>query len=180
MVSLESASDAAFRQEDAFLRCTNKAGENRRCVYCMTPWQPSATYGWDDPEMDDMAARRHLYRSRKVNTEWAGERFERKLKTRVLDVRWVGDMYWRWARSTFRISGGRFNYLYWVGEDTRWGTEESILGCLLGHSIGRTEPNGRAEFDIGLSVRARDGMYERGGHSGIAVMEPSEKEKDKA
>ena len=177
MISLESSCDAAFRpEEEAFLR------GNKRCVYCMTPWQPSATYGFDDPENDDAAARRHLYRARQVNAEWAGDRFEKKLKRRVLDVRWVGDMFWRWAKNESMVSGGRFNYLYWVGLDTRWGTEESISGCLLGHGVGTMEPGGRdaADFDIGLSVRARDGMYERSGHSGIAVYEPTEIEKGRA
>jgi hypothetical protein len=104
------------------------------------------------------------------------------LKKRVLDVRWVGDVFWRWARKTYRVSGGRFNYLYWVGEDTRWGSERSISGCLLGHEVGVLEPGGRkmAEFDIGLTVRARDGMYERGDHSGIAVLEPTLSEKSRA
>ena len=148
----------------------------------MTPWQPSATFGVNDPENDGAAARRHLYRSRNVDAEWAEDRYVRKLKRRVLDVRWVGDMYWRWARKCYKVSGGRFNYLYWVGEDTRWGSERSISGCLLGHEVGVLEPGGQstAKFDIGLTVRARDGMYERGDHSGMAILEPTLKEKSRA
>jgi hypothetical protein len=113
MVSLETESDAAFQEEvDCHLR-----GKDF-CVYCMTPWQPSSTHGWDNRD-EDAAARRHLYRAREVDLEWAEDRFEKKLKKRVLDVRWVGDMFWRWARKKSRESGGRFNYLYWIGEDTR-------------------------------------------------------------
>ena len=93
MVELESACDAAYRhKEDAWMR-----GEGL-CVYCMTPWQPSATHEHQDSSVEDVAGRRHLYRARQVNQEWAMSRFEGKLKKRVLDGRWVGDMFWRWAR----------------------------------------------------------------------------------
>jgi hypothetical protein len=190
MMTLETESDAAFQEEvDCHLR------EKGLCVYCMTPWQPSATYGWDDRGVltpddrgvltmcdRDEAARRHLYQARGVNLEWAEDRFERKLKKRVLDVRWVGDMFWRWARKKERVCGGRFNYLYWIGDDTRWNSERAISGCLLGNEIGLAEPGGRGstDFDISLSVRARDGMYERGEHSGIAVCDPSQDDKREA
>jgi hypothetical protein len=109
-------------------------------------------------------------------------RFEEKLRKRVLDVRWVGDMFWWWAKLKGRISGGRFNYLYWVDEDTRWGTKAS-LSCLLGGAVGSREPGGKYradDFDIKLSVRARDGMYERAEHSGLAMFAPSDLDKKMA
>jgi hypothetical protein len=126
MMTLETECDAAFQEEvDCHLR------EKGLCVYCMTPWQPSATHGWDDLANEGAAACRHLYRAREVNLAWTEDRFEKKLKGRVLDVRWVGDMFWRWARKESRESGGRFNYFYWVGDDTRWGSERAVSGCLL-------------------------------------------------
>ena len=156
MMEMEAACDAAQKWSTGLMK-------EGRCVYCMTRYHPGLSWGLKQEEsrvQEETLLYRHLYEKRSVPGEWAMSRFEGMLVNVVVDVRWVGDMFYEfnalWKRN---IAGGRFDYLYYAGEGARWDNKRDRRRLLLGYGVGAGH--------VGLTARARDGMYERRDHGGM-------------
>ena len=111
-----------------------------RCAWCRVPFQCSPT--WVDTHgvyksghrnvatlMGDF--RRNLHSANVCDSKWAEQRWLKRLTTPVVDVRWIGDAWWRYCMATNKVAGGRFEYLYYAGTENKWkraDRKELLLG----------------------------------------------------